>query len=281
MTNAFIIGLPQQERGRVESLLLRREMRVQVVTIGWGNRGEYCLQPHPSTAIHSLWEYCNTVGDGFGDALIFVMPYAPLPDDLQGELQEMANMGAQVIYFAQGEDGWPVLRRKTKMDQQVSTTITKLLIAAICGPEEFTSPSAYIAEAIAACPQLVVVADAIDSCDEVTVLRYQFIKDSIDLLVEIIRLNGRTAGTMEAFFKTRNLIFAQTGGDQIQLEIFLDGICIQKATSQIHLKQGDGTSRHNCPRIYYQHLEHASGYYVFLLYVGPHRDGNFSRVYHL
>ncbi|MNP77960.1 hypothetical protein D3C76_1754810 [compost metagenome] len=61
----------------------------------------------------------------------------------------------------------------------------------------------------------------------------------------------------------------------------MDGAQIHKLTSQIHLKQGDSTTRQNCPRIYYQQVDHASGYYVFLLYVGPHRDGNFSRSHHL
>lgn len=281
MTNAFIIGLPQHERSRVESALVKRGKRAQIVTVGWGNRGEYYLLPHPGTAIHSLWEYCNTVGDDFSDALIFVLPYAYLPDDLLGELQEMQQMGAQVIYFRQGEDGWPTLPCKTKMDQQISTLISKLMVSAICGPEAFTSPSVYIADAVAACPTLVVVGDAIDTCDEVTVQRYQFIKDSIDLLVETIRLNGRTAGTMEAFFGARNVKLAQTGGSHIELEVYLDGAQIHKLTSQIHLKQGDGTTRQNCPRIYYQQVDHASGYYVFLLYVGPHRDGNFSRSHHL
>lgn len=281
MTGVFIIGVPQSERSRIESKLLKRHVEGHIIPCDWGNQGEYVLLPHPSHAIHLLWDYCHTIGEGFVDARIFVLPYASLPGDLLDELDEMAAMGANVTYFQQEEGGWPFLKRRQRLDQPKSSTIAKLLLEAIGGEEEYVTPSEYIASAIAACPQLVVVSNAIASCDEVTQQRHQFIKNGIDALLEIIRLEGRTDGTMESFFLSRELTLAQSGGDTIELEVFQNGKSIHKAKSNIHLKEGEATAPQNCPRIYYQAVALASGYYVFLLYVGPHRDGDFSKVHHL
>lgn len=281
MTDIFIIGLPQQERSRVESSLLKRQIRAHVIPCDWGGQGRYVLLPHPSFAIHTMWDYCNTVGEGYSDAHIFVLPYAPMPDDLYEELLEMLGMGVDVNFFRQEEDGWPFLRPKQRLNQEMSSLITRLLLAAIGGEEQPEVPSEYIAAVIAECPQLVVVADAIDACDEVSKQRYPFIRESIKALVEVIRQRGNTGGTMEEFFRVRQLYLAQSGGDTIELEVHHNGRQIHKAKSNVHLKKGDATTPQNCPRIYYQGVEHASLYYIFLLYVGPHREGDFSRLHHL
>lgn len=281
MTNVFIVGLPQSERGRVESKLLKRQIKAHIIPCGWGNQGEYFLQPHPDCAIHALWDYCRTIGEGFQDARIFVLPYALLPENVAEELVEMSEMGANVVCFEQEKGGWPFLKRRQKLDQPMTTVVTKLLLEAIGGEEKPEIPSEYIADAIANCPQLVVVSNAIDTCDEVSKQRYPFIRNGIDALVEIIRLGGRTEGTMEEFFRARELNLAQSGGDTIELEVYLNAVRVHKEKSCIHLKKGDATNPQNGPRIYYQAVGLASGYYVFLLYVGPHREGDFSKTHHL
>ena len=281
MTNVFIVGLPQSEQSRVESKVLKRQMRAHIIPCGWGNQGEYVLLPHPSFAIHALWEYCKTVGEGFDDARIFVLPYALLPEDVADNIVEMSEMGAKVVCFDQEKDGWPFLKRNEQLDQPKASTITRLLLEAIGGEEKPETPSAYIADAVASCPGLVVVANAIDTCDEVSKQRYRFVRDGIDALVEIIGLQGQTEGTMEEFFLARKLNLAQSGGDNIKLEVFQGGKSVHKGTSCIHLKKGDATKPQNCPRIYYQAVGLPSGYYVFLLYVGPHREGDFERAHYL
>jgi len=281
MTNIFIVGLPQSEQSRVESKLLKRQMKAHIIPCGWGNQGEYVLLPHPSCAIHALWQYCETIGDGFKDARIFVLPYALLPENVADDIVEMSEMGANVVCFEQEKDGWPFLKRYDQLDQPKASTITRLLLEAIGGEEKPENPSAYIADAVASCPGLVVVSNAIDTCDDVSKQRYPFIRDGIDALVEIIGLKGRTEGTMEEFFRSRKLNLAQSGGDNIELEVFLAGKSIYKQTSCIHLKKGDATKPQNCPRIYYQVAELTVGYHVFLLYVGPHREGGFGKTHHL
>ncbi|WP_339443029.1 hypothetical protein [Pseudomonas hunanensis] len=281
MTDVFIVGLPQSERSRVESKLLKRQMKAHIIPCGWGNQGEYVLLPHPSCAIHALWQYCETIGDGFKDARIFVLPYALLPENVADDIVEMSGMGANVVCFEQEKDGWPFLKRHEQLDQPKASTITRLLLEAIGGEEKPENPSAYIADAVASCPGLVVVSNAIDTCDDVSKQRYRFVRDGIDALVEIIGLKGRTEGTMEEFFRSRKLNLAQSGGDNIELEVFLAGKSIHKQTSCIHLKKGDATNPQNCPRIYYQTAELTVGYHVFLLYVGPHREGDFEKTHYL
>lgn len=281
MTNIFIVGLPQSERSRVESKLLKRKITAQIITCRWGNQGEYVLLPHPSHAIHELRQYFQMIGSEFKGARIFVLPYALLPQDVDDEILMMSNMGANVVFFEQEKDDWPFLRRHEKLDQSSASTITRLLLEAIGGEEKPGNPSAYIADAVANCPKLVVVSNAIDACDEVSKQRYRFVRDGIDALVEIIDLEGRTEGTMEEFFRSRGLNLAQSGGDNIELEVFLGGRSIHKETSCIHLKKGDATNPQNCPRIYYQAVKLTVGYYVFLLYVGPHREGGFEKTHHL
>ncbi|GLO51332.1 hypothetical protein PPUN110474_27320 [Pseudomonas putida] len=281
MTNVFIVGLPQSEQSRVESKVLKRQMKVHIIPCGWGNQGEYVLLPHPSCAIHALWQYCETIGDGFEDARIFVLPYALLPENVADDIVEMSKMGANVVCFEQEKDDWPFLKRHEQLDQPKASTITRLLLEAIGGEEKPENPSAYIADAVASCPGLVVVSNAIDTCDDVSKQRYRFVRDGIDALVEIIGLKGRTEGTMEEFFRSRKLNLAQSGGDNIELEVFLAGKSIHKQTSCIHLKKGDATNPQNCPRIYYQTAELTVGYHVFLLYVGPHREGDFEKTHYL
>lgn len=88
-------------------------------------------------------------------------------------------------------------------------------------------------------------------------------------LVELIGLKGQTGGTLEEFFGERELYLAQSGGDNIKLEVFLGGKSAHKDASCIHLKKRDRTAPQNCPRIYYQAVGLASGYYVSLLMWGP------------
>jgi hypothetical protein len=281
MTNVFIVGLPQSEQSRVESRLLKRRLKAHIIPCSWGNKGEYVLLPHPSSAIHLLWKYCKTIGDGFEDARIFVLPYALLPEDVAEEIVEMSAMGANVVCFEQETDGWPFLKRRQQLDQPTANIVTQLLLEAIGGEEKPDNPSAYIADAVANCPQLVVVSSAVATCDLVSKQRYRFVRDGIDALVELIGLKGRTGGTLEEFFGERELDLAQSGGDNIKLEVFLGGKSVYKETSCVHLKKGDRTAPQNCPRIYYQPVALASGYYVFLLYVGPHREGDFEKTHHL
>ncbi|MEX6679183.1 hypothetical protein QWI18_25015 [Pseudomonas sp. W2Oct36] len=281
MTNVFIVGLPQSEQSRVESKLLKRQIKAHIIPCGWGNQGEYVLLPHPSCAIHALWQYCETIGEGFKDARIFVLPFALLPENVADDLIEMADMGANVVCFEQEKGGWPFLKRHEQLDQPKANAATKLLLEAIGGEEKPENPSAYIAEAVANCPRLVVVSSAVDTCDEVSKQRYRFIRDGIDALVEIIGLEGKIDGTMEEFFNARKLKLAQSGGDLIELEVFQGGKSVHKDESCVHLKKGDATTPQNCPRIYFQAVDLASGYYVFLLYVGPHREGDFEKTHYL
>ncbi|PWB32337.1 hypothetical protein DCO48_13410 [Pseudomonas sp. SDI] len=271
----------QAQQSRVESRLLKRKMKAHIIPCGWGNQGEYVLLPHPSCAIHALWQYCETIGEGFKDARIFVLPYALVPENVAEDLVEMSEMGANVVCFEQEKDGWPFLKRRQRLDQPSANVVTQLLLDAIGGEEKPDNPSAYIADAVASCPQLVVVSNAVASCDLVSKQRYRFVRDGIDALVELIGLKGQIGGTLEDFFWKWKLDLAQSGGDNIKLDVYLDGRSVHKETSCIHLKKGDHTNPQNCPRIYYQAVALPSGYYVFLLYVGPHREGDLEKIHHL
>lgn len=283
MIQVFLLGLPRPLRRRVESALEGRGIVPSSVIADIDSRGgRLQLMPKPHLAVNDLRSYCEAVEGGYQNAEIYVLPYAPIPDDVQGELDALRDMGAQVIEFEMESDGWPYLHLpRPRIDQAFLDKVFELLILEVVDEDEEQdpaplTPSQYIMQAVQGCPNLVIVGDAIDLCDQIANHRHPFIFSAIDAFVVLIERLG-DVGVLRQFFQERGLNHAQTGGIGVELDIKLNGVRIRRETHHTHLKSGDGTTVQAAVRIYYQCLLREGIYRVFILYVGPHPDTDFSR----
>lgn len=53
--------------------------------------------------------------DDWADAHVIVMPYAEVPNDLDEELETLADEGAKIVRAESGSDGWPVIPLKKRL----------------------------------------------------------------------------------------------------------------------------------------------------------------------
>lgn len=283
MIQVFLLGLPRPLRRRIESALEGRGIVPSSVIADIDSRGgRLQLMPKPHLAVNDLRSYCEAVEGGYQNAEIYVLPYAPVPDDVRGELDALRDMGAQVIEFEMECQDWPYLHfARPRIDQTFLDKVFELLILEIVGEDEEQAPvpltpSQYILQAAQNCQNLVIVDGAIDLCDQIADHRHPFIFAAIDAFVVLIERLGEV-GVLRHFFQERGLHHAQTGGIGVELDIKLDGARIRRETHHTHLKSGDGTTAQAAVRIYYQCLLRDGIYRVFILYVGPHPDTDFSR----
>jgi hypothetical protein len=289
MIQVFLLGLPRALRRRIESALEGRGVVPSSVIADIDSRGgRLQLMPKPHLAVNELRGYCEAVEGGYQNAEIYVLPYAPVPDDVRGELEALRDMGAEIIEFEMECDGWPYLHLpRPRIDEAFLNKVFDLLILEIVGADEGVeenksrlTPSQYILQAAQNCPYLVIVDDAIDLCDQTANHRHPFILAAIDAFVVLIERFGEV-GVLRQFFQERGLHHAQTGGIGVELDIKQDGVRIRRETHHTHLKSGDGTTVHGAVRIYYQCLLREGIYRVFILYVGPHPNTDFSRTIEL
>jgi hypothetical protein len=284
MTQVFIIGLPIQLRRRVESSLENRGISPAIILADSDKLGRLKLLPDPTLAASRLREYCESVDGGYDHAEVYVLPYTPIPQDVNDELDALEDMGAQIIAFEMEQDGWPYLHAaKPKITQDFQDQVFNALFEEIVGEEDEAAvlPSEYIRRACEGSPNLIIVGSAIDLCDAIAVGRRFWVRKAIDAFVEIIAHNGNIGGTLDAFFEDRQLYHAKSGGISVKLEIRAGGEQVHLETSNEHLKKGDNTTPQAAVRVYYQLLALEGEFYVFLLYIGPHPDRNLSYVHHL
>ncbi|WP_210558338.1 MULTISPECIES: hypothetical protein [unclassified Pseudomonas] len=287
MTQVFIIGLPVSLLRRVEATLEEKGFVPTIIAADKDRSGKLKLLPDPSVAAHKLTAYCDGVEGGYNFAEIYVLPYTPIPEDVTATLTALEGMGAQVDYFQMEVDGWPYLHKaKPRLDEPFLNAVFSTLLLEILleddNAEEELLPSQYIRAATERTGQLIVVANAIELCDNVAPGRYDFIRLAIDAFEELIELKGEVGtGGLEEFFRERGLLHAKSGGITIELEIKRQGKKLQSECSNAHLKKGDKTTPQSAARIYYQYLRLDDVFYLFLLYAGPHPDTDFFQSHNL
>ncbi|MFA5732720.1 MAG: hypothetical protein WC934_12050 [Acidithiobacillus sp.] len=137
----FIIGLLKQLRSRTEAEAQRRGRYVSAVLADVGAKGTVRLLPIDSDAVHSFRYYLNSLAS-YEDAHVLVLPYSPIPQDLEEELQALASLQGLVV--RPQADGLQ-LPRPTKRPE---TTFFNAIFAFIAGqlaPEnaDVESPSEY------------------------------------------------------------------------------------------------------------------------------------------
>lgn len=284
MPQVFIIGLPDNLRTRVQVKLNQHDIGADYILAGKGSLNRFVLFPDESHGAQMLSAYIRKIGENYEQASVFVLPYAPIPLDLQGELETLESMKGSVRYFHQACNGWPSLHaKKPKLDQAFVDAVYTLLILAVAGEQqpEVVLPSEHLRLAMAANPELIVTGDVAELCDQVSPGRYPFLISAIDAFVELIRCKGDVGGELERFFAQRNLTLAQSGGITVDLDIFSGGRRVHKHSCNTHLKKGDATTPQVAARVYYDFWLHENVFRVFLLYMGPHPERNLTRTHHL
>src|SRR3546814_11954958 len=79
--------------------------------------------------------------------------------------------------------------------------------------------------------------------------------------------------TLSSLFQAQNITLAQSGGMQTTIRLVNNGRQLGQAlTSNLHVKDGDGTTPHAAPRIYFQNLDKAAQFRLFFLTERSHLD---------
>jgi len=270
----FIIGLPKQIRAKIEAAVSRSDMHVIHILCDIGKEGTLMLLPHPSQAITSLLRYYKEL-ENIDDAYIIVLPYAPLPKDLEAELNALDTIGGTIVRPIQGQDGW-IQNGAKRPDSSVLNSISERLLNELfpenaLDPAVGRLPSEYFRTASEASPQLIFSEDVFDVCDQVAKHRHAFMNKAADAFSKMVALKGQV-GPADPFFAEFGLDHAQTGGIQTTLQVNKGESKIYDRTSSVHLKQGDNTTPQAAARIYYHSFLHDARCYVVVLYAGPHPD---------
>lgn len=257
----------------------RHDVIPTIVPCDFNRKGDFALVPSEEDAIHALYHYCDNLVDTYAQAEILVLPYASFKDSLQLELDALEGMQATVRYVGGSQSAWPQIQARQRPDNRFYQDVLKCLIEELVGVDEDQPPSVYVREIVQACPNLIIVEDAIKQCDDIAPHRFTFIRDCIDAFAELIELKGGS-GRKDAFFRSKNLHHAQTGGIEIKLTISIDGHDLGTRGVHTHLSKGQKTTPAAAPRVYYHDLYHNSQLYIFLLYLGPHPEDDLTRKLH-
>lgn len=266
----FVIGLPNALRQRFEAVARRHNVDLGLAVIATDKRGRLVFVPFEGQACADLEAFSQ--GCNWDHLKVVVLPYVPIGAQLQESLEVLHENGAQLIAPAAGIDGWPVMGAPHVSGGAFNDELFDALCAALSWNPEIP-PSEYFLKAARRLRDYVIFDNALDRCDEVHVSRHGFLKQSSTLLEQFCRKKGRLDQTLASFFQVHNIELAQSGGMQTTIRLIKNGRQLGQAlTSNLHVKDGDGTTPQAAPRIYFQHLDKDEQFRLFLLYAGPHSD---------
>lgn len=280
MARILIIGLPKGAQHLVDTFAKGAGLLVTRVYAEVGNRGTLALLPRPEHCLPEVRRYLDASGGDAKDysgSNILVLPYAEVPADCIEELRIAEEMGAAIIYPNPENDAtWPKITRKRGADQeflvQLASRIREYLSPFV--REQHEMPSAFIRQLAHACPSFLIASSALDECDKVAPHRYDFICNSVTLLVDAVT-NG-FASRFHDHCAKKGLHHAQTGGSKFTVSVYFGTEKQPDVICQTHLKQGDRTTKEAAARVYYTFLDVGHVRYVALLYAGPHPEGEFN-----
>lgn len=284
MPRILAVGVPTQIRSGFVRMANGYGELIGVILCELGKEGQsYRLLPHPAAAIHHLRTFFDgdMVATSYDEATVLVLPYVEVPEDVAAELEAFRELGARVVYATAGEDGWPDFPKGKKnrterfFDAVIAAARKDIFLV------EPTSASDIFAAITAHCPRIIVTRGALESCDEIAACRIPFIRDAALAFVEYVDAGG-PSGRIDAYFRSKGLEHAQTGGVETKLLLTRGGQVLYERTSHTHLKKGDKTTPQAAARIYYHALEiDDAGHFIAVLYAGPHPDRDIVREHSL
>lgn len=277
MSRVIIIGMPVSIRAGFELAARTHGIDLFLVLAAPGNQGPLQLRPHIGQAASDLEDYLDAL-PYWSEAHVIILPYTDLPEALDDLVVIVEDAGGCVIEPSQGEEGWPTAPRGKAPDRAFYDALYSKLAQRLFPPPEVVAcplPSASLRSALARQKFLVAADSVFDHCDDINHLRHQFVADTLDAFVDVLT-NG-PGGRIDAFFDTRGLTHAQSGGSKVKVEIWCSGVKLKAFSIQTHLKRGDHTTAEGAARIYYCTFQLREFKYLGVLYVGVHPDGEMAR----
>lgn len=272
MDSLFVIGLPKGMETRLVSAALTNNVAVEYILSAVNDAGKLRLIPTEHTAIFPFQAY--TQGKEPTDLKVLVLPYAPIPQNLEDELDAFEAVEGLVERPERGKEGWP--RLGDKVDDGFLNSLFKSFQEKYF-PQKPLTPSEHFSALAASNNRFLVTDGALETCDDIPKHRRVFLINCADSCHEL--LDGEVGVPLEQFFKERGITHAQNGREKGTLTIWRDGTKVYGETRETHLKQGDNTNARNATRVYYHYLAIGEAHYVGILHAGPHPTGDMSRVH--
>lgn len=272
MGSLYVIGLPKGLAARVVSAAGANNITIEHVLADRNDEGELRLMPIEHTAVFHFQAY--TQGKEPSKLNVLVLPYAPIPQNLEDELDAFEAVEGKVERPSRGKDGWP--RLGDKPDSGFLNSLFKAFEAKYFPVKDLT-PSEHFISLAGANPRFLVTHGALDECDAVPKHRRKFLINCADSCSDLLSVELDV--TLEAYFSQRGILHAQNSKEKGTLTIHKNSKKVYGETRETHLKQGDNTTRQNAARVYYHYLTIGDDRYVGILHAGPHPIGDMTRVH--
>lgn len=275
METIFVIGMFKSQSRRFSAECTRREIRCRQVLADVGRQGILGLVPTPGDAVLAFRDWLKTENEDYENLYIVLLPYCDITDELYDELDVAVECGATLIEPEAGIDGWPdCLPRKKKPDEAfLNTFFRQMTLLLPTMVEHAVSVSEHYRRIAAENPRIIFSPHVYECCDAVALYRKSFMKDAVNALLAL--LTQPPDCRIDAFFRSKGIDHAQTGGISTYLEVTSSGSSI-KYPSQMHLKKGDKTSIAAAVRIYYHFIQLDDISYIVVMYAGPHPERDIS-----
>jgi len=263
----FVVGLPSNLRARFVAEAARHGERPEISLVV-KQQYRYEFNPPNGQCVADLTNFA--MGQEWRDLIIVVLPYVALPPEMKPELQVLMDEGAKVIRPIRGENGWPLRLMSQEADDDFTGEVYKALVDQLGWGAAPASAAEKFRKSAQKLGDYQILGDALDRCDDVHHTRHRFLKTSAELLEKFCKKRGAINMGMAAYFEERGVDFAMTGGVKTTIFLMKGDRQVHKQVSNMHLKEGDGTTPIASPRIYFQHLDKHQQFRLYLLYVGPH-----------
>ncbi|WP_155301659.1 hypothetical protein [Burkholderia gladioli] len=274
MCRVLVIGLLKSLENRFNIECKRKGIVPTSVKAEIGKRGNYVLIPHTGVAISELQAHSDAVSD-YSDAYVIVMPYAELPENLEGELAALETYEARIVRSEAGRDGWPSVPKTGAADSKVLNDIYSRLWQAmpeVTDPDLDLVPSDYFRKICGENPHIIVADSVFKICDEVTAVRQKFLRRCMDALSDLTR---KEIGTpIDKHFRSWELDCAGSGSLTSSVVLTQNSSVVFEETTEVHLKQGDKTKVQNSVRVYFHQTVIQNVRLVIITYAGQHPDRN-------
>ena len=272
MDNVLIIGLPKQARRKVEAEAQRNDVNIVSILIDRGVERSFKFVPDPKDAEYKIDAYFDSISDP-KEGLVIVLPYCMLTQEMQDQLDALADLEAEITYIDAGTVGWPAMpSKKVKPDENFYNEVARSVIDEIFEEyDEDLSLADYLTDLSHKNPNFIVAKKALETCDQVAAHRHDFVRKTGTAFVDMVRRVGKV-GPYDSYFKALGLDFASTGGMTTTLTVYKQEIKVQENQSNFHVKQGDATTPQAAARAYFQTFEYEAAFFLVLLYVGIHPD---------
>ncbi|KRG85320.1 hypothetical protein ABB34_08080 [Stenotrophomonas daejeonensis] len=234
----------------------------------------YIFNPPSEQAIGDLERFADV--HDWTSLTVVALPYVGWPEGMNDVLELLAANGAQVIRPQLGQGDWPP-RLVGQRAEDDFTNDVRLALFQELGWQVTASPAERFRRSAEKLADYIIVGAALDRCDEVHTSRHPFLKRSAEMLDKFCRKKGRLGMTLEDYCRDKRIGVAHSGGISTCIRLMKGVKQLERFDSNLHLKEGDGTSETAAARIYFQHLDRNEQFRLFLLYAGPHPSADIDQ----